>query len=515
MMDIKSVPDKPGCYIFKSGKSIQYIGKAKRLKKRVKSYFNKSMADPKTASLVEHVDDIDFVVTKNEVEALILENTLVKRHQPRYNIDLKDSKQYAYIQLTDEEFPRLALARRKEGGGKFFGPFTSAAERSHLLKLLNKTFKLRTCKRLPKKACLRYHIGICKAPCIGNISKETYENDVSSAKLVMTGKTKELVKSLKADMKRFSKNEMFEEALEARDRISALEYLTEKQAMDRGKSHDEDVINFISRDSKVYLILFNVYRGVLSQKNEYSFDETDGFFEEFVSRYYSENPVPKEIISPVPLSAPMIEFLERKRSTRVKNTVPKIGEKRDLLDITRSNIELGFFGGEIKAEALGKALGLNDTPEVIECFDISHLSGTSTAGSMVQFVSGQPNKSNYRRFKIRTAEKSDDYAAIGEVVKRRYKRLKADNGKLPDLIIIDGGKGQLRAAYEELSNLGLSIPVMSIAKKLEEIYLPGLPFPKSIDKRGKALQYVREIRDEAHRFAVKYNRLLRKKEALS
>jgi len=211
----------------------------------------------------------------------------------------------------------------------------------------------------------------------------------------------------------------------------------------------------------------------------------------------------------------MSEFLEHKRKTRVKVTVPKIGEKKDLLEITKSNTELGLFGDAMKAEALGKALGLNDIPETIECFDISHLSGTSTAGSMVQFVSGHANKNGYRRFRIRTAESADDYAGIAEVVRRRYTRLKNENEKMPDLIIIDGGKGQLTAAYEELSKLGLSIPTISIAKKLEEIYLPGLPFPKSIDSKGKALQYVREIRDEAHRFAIKYNRLLRNKEALS
>ncbi len=519
MVDFKSllpgIPKKPGCYMFRSGGRIIYIGKAKDLRKRVASYFRKRHDDPKTAALVRQIEDIDFVVTKSEVEALILENTLVKKHQPPYNIQLKDAKQYAYIRLTDEEFPRLLVARSKEGSGRFFGPFVSGTERDQILKVLNKTFKLRTCRKLPKRACLRYRIGICSAPCIGNITREDYLSSMSQAEMVMKGKTGELEKRLRKEMDGFSERQMFEQAIETRDRIAALGYLSERQAVDRKRSYDEDVISYVARDGIVHLVLFNVHRGVLSGKSEYVFQETEGFLGEFMSRYYSENPVPKEVIVPEAAGDAVAEFLGSIRGSRVRVTVPAKGVKKDLLEIARSNVELGVFGGEMKAEALGKALDMNETPMVVECFDISHLSGTSTVGSMVQFVGGTPNKSEYRRFRIKTVKKIDDYAAIAEVVRRRYFRLREEGAQFPDLIIIDGGKGQLRAAARSLKELELSIPTISIAKRLEDVYLPGLPFPKALDRKGKALQYIREIRDEAHRFAISYNRLLRRKVALS
>ena len=515
MIDLASVPRNPGCYLFKSGGRIIYVGKAKDLRKRVSSYFQKRHDDPKTAALVRQIEDVDFVVTKSEVEALILENSLVKKHQPPYNIQLKDAKQYAYIRLTNEEFPRLVVARSKEGGGRFFGPFVSGGERDQILKVLNKTFKLRTCRKLPKRACLRYRIGICSAPCIGNITNDDYISSMSQAEMVMKGRTGELERRLRNEMADFSQRQMFEQAIEARERIAALGYLSERQAVDRKKSYDEDVISYVARDGCVHLVLFNVYRGTLSGKSEYAFPETDGFLGEFISRYYSENPVPKEVIVPEGPGDAMAAFLGRIRGSKVRVTVPVKGVKKDLLGIARSNVELGVFGGEMKADALGKALNMNETPMVVECFDISHLSGTSTVGSMVQFVAGTPNKSEYRRFRIKTVKKIDDYAAIAEVVRRRYFRLREENAQLPDLIIIDGGKGQLRAAAKALKALELSIPTISIAKRLEEVYLPGLPFPKALERKGKALQYIREMRDEAHRFAISYNRLLRRKEALS
>ncbi len=514
MSDLSFLPRKPGCYLFKSGGRIIYVGKAKDLRKRVSSYFHKTHGDGKTRLLVSEIEDIDFVVTKNEVEALILENTLVKKHQPKYNIDLKDAKQYAYIQLTDERFPRLLLARQKEGQGTFFGPFVSGQERDQVLKVVNKAFKLRTCKKLPRRACLRYHIGICSAPCIGAITEEDYRRSMGKAEMVMKGKTMELIGLLKEEMKGFSSSEMFEQAMEARDRITALEYLSERQAMDRKKRYDEDVMSYVKKNGRVYIVLFNVHKGILSQKNEYSFDDRDGFFDEFISRYYSENDVPKELILPEKPGPVVREFLKKTRGSSVKFTIPKIGEKKDLLDIARINIEHGVFGGEIKAAELGKALSLNEAPDVIECFDISHLSGTATVGSMVQFVKGRPNKAEYRRFKIRTVEGVDDYAGIAEVVLRRYSRLMEEGRRMPDLIIIDGGKGQLMAAAKQLQRLELRIPTISIAKRLEEVYVPGLSIPKTLDRKGKALQYIREIRDEAHRFAISYNRLLRGKNAI-
>ncbi len=518
MINIDSIPVNPGCYLFKdSSGAIIYIGKAKNLRKRVASYFQKREPDPKTAALVAKIASVDFIATDTEVEALILENGLVKKHKPKYNIDLKDSKNYAYIQLTDEEFPRLLIARRKTGGvkGKFFGPFTSAQERDYILEFLNKTFKIRTCRRFPKKPCLKYHINLCCAPCAGFVSREEYDGNIAKIKLILGGKTKELLDSMNAEMVRQSGSLNFESALELKNQIYAVSSLNERQNVERQKAHDEDIINYLIKDDKVYLILFNIYKGTLLNKSEFNFNYSPDFLEEFIARYYPENEIPGEVILPQEIDDSLISFLNyTKKGGKVKVTVPKRGEKKQLLDLVAKNIEISFFGDALKIEALKNKLNLSEMPNVIECFDISHLSGTATVGSMVQFRNAKPDKSNYRRFKIKTVEGIDDVSAIAEVVRRRYSRLKEEKKKLPDLIIIDGGRGQLNSALNELKKLELKIPVISIAKKLEEIYVPALRYPLKLDEKEKALTFIREIRDEAHRFAVKYNRLLRKKELL-
>ncbi len=282
--------------------------------------------------------------------------------------------------------------------------------------------------------------------------------------------------------------------------------------MERNRKYNEDIIHYTVQNNNVYLLLFNIYKGVLSNKSEFIFDYKKDFLEEFLVQYYSENEIPKEIILPHKVEDSISEFLTYKKKSKVVITVPKKGEKKKLLDLVKKNVEISFFGDFIKVEELQKKLGLNDLPVVIECFDISHLSGTSTVGSMVQFRNGKADKSNYRRFKIKSPEAfQDDFAAISEVVRRRYTRLKEENLPLPDLIIIDGGQGQLLSALRELKKLSLRIPTISIAKKFEEIYLPGRKDPLRIDRKEKALQFIQEIRDEAHRFAVKYNRLLRSK----
>lgn len=513
MINTSTIPNNPGCYQFKDKKkNIIYIGKAKNLKKRVNSYFTKKNHDEKTKLLVNSIKKIDFIVTDNEIEALLLENTLIKKHTPKYNIDLKDSKRYAYLQLTDEKYPRLILVRKKSAKGKFFGPFTSAAERNHIHQLLIRTFKLRTCKRFPKKACLRYHINLCTAPCIKNISEQAYNESIKNTILVLRGHTSNLIKKIKSKMKEASKNQYYESAMNFRDQISALEYLNEKQKIERLKKYDEDIINFEIRDNKVYLILFNIYKGTLTNKQEFAFDWKQNFFEEFLTRFYSDNQVPKEIIVPTKVDLIIQKFLSIKKKSNVRINIPKIGEKKQLLELVKKNIEISFFGDLKKVKELHKKLKLQELPYVIECFDISHLSGTSIVGSMVQFRNGKPDKSNYRRFKIRTVKEIDDYKAIAEVVKRRYTRLKNENQEFPHLVIIDGGKGQLNAALEQLKDLELKIPTISIAKRLEDIYVPGLSKPIRISKREIALKFIQEIRDEAHRFAVKYQRLLRKKE---
>ena len=515
MIPLSSLPASPGCYLFKDEKgTIIYIGKAKQLKKRVKSYFQHTNQDIKTRNLVKNIDDIEIIATDTEYEALVLENTLVKQHQPKYNIRLKDAKSFAFIQVTQEEFPRVLIARGDQGRGTYYGPFVSAQERDYILYFIRKTFHLRTCKKLPKRACLRYHIKLCDAPCIGLITKTEYNQRIRLVKQILSGRSPQVIKYLTREMNAASAHQQYERALTLRNQIAAIDHLTERQNMQRSKTYDEDILNYSIKDKKVYLMLFNIHKGTLVNKNEFIFDEYEDFFEEFLTQYYAENPIPKEIILPVPVSEPVQEFLSYLKQSTVRLTVPKRGEKYQLLKLVEKNIDIAFFSDTEKMIQLKKRLDLQDTPHIIECFDISHISGTSTVGSMVQFRNGKPDKTNYRRFKIRTVEGGDDFAAIAEVVRRRYYRILKEDSYFPDLIIIDGGKGQLNSALFELEKLHLQIPMISIAKKLEELYLPGTSHPLRLEKKDKALQFIQEIRDEAHRFALKYNRLLRIKEVI-
>ena len=511
-MNLEIIPNKPGCYLFKNAKDIIiYIGKAKNIKKRVKSYFTKTITDSKTKVLISQIKDIDFIVCDSEIESLILENNLIKKHQPKYNISLKDSKRFAYLQITDEKFPKLILARKRTNKGNYFGPFVSGATREYVKKLLIKTFKLRTCKRLPKKECIRYHINLCSAPCTKRISAEEYISQIKHISTILNGDILGIIEELKKKMKESAVTKDFERSLELRNNIESLEYLKERQNMQRNKVYDEDILNFIVKEDKVYLILFNISKGILDNKQVFEFDFKENFLEEFLTQYYSDNIIPKEIIIPKTIDKTIIEFLEKKRGKKLDITIPKIGEKKKLLALVLKNIEIQFFFGQDSIIELEKKLRLNETPKIIECFDISHLSGTSTVASMVQFKNGQPNKSNYRRFKISTVDGVDDFLAMAEVIRRRYSRLINENQALPNLILIDGGKGQLSFALKELQKLNIKIPIISLAKKLEEIYLPGLSIPIKLDKKTKALKLLQRIRDEAHRFAISYNRLLRKK----
>jgi len=513
MIDLHSIPHDPGCYIFKDkARQVLYVGKAKDLRKRVSSYFQKKIQDKKTEVLLSKAEDVEFFVTNTETEALILENNLIKKHAPKYNIDLKDSKRYAYIHLTDESFPRLVIARKADGGGEYFGPFTSGESRDYILSTVTKTFRLRTCRRMPKKACLRHHLGLCRAPCEGLITAEDYKESIRKAAMVLKGHAGALQKELKERMAGFSKEQNFEAAKDLRDQVYALDRLLYRQTMERKKDYDEDIIDAIVREGMAYVLLFNVYKGTLENKEEFVFEPEEDFFETFLQRYYDEHPVPKEIIVPYDLSQALVDYLTQKRGGKIIVTVPKMGEKRRLLDLVKRNIEISFFGDQEKLEALQKTLRLHDVPRVIECFDISHLHGEHMVGSMVQFRNGRPDKSGYRRFRIRTVSGIDDFRAIAEVVRRRYSRLKAEDAEMPGLIVIDGGKGQLSFALEELGKLGLKVPVIALAKRLEEIHVPGLPFPLRLAEKDRGLNFLRQVRDEAHRFAIAYNRLLRKKE---
>jgi excinuclease ABC subunit C len=516
MINLETLPHLPGCYLFKDAdEKVIYIGKAKDLKKRVSNYFQKRDLDNKTQSLVVVAYELDFIVTNTEVEALILENTMVKKHLPKFNIKLKDSSRYACIHLTDESIPRIRISRDRVGRGTFFGPFTSAKERDYVFTIVRKAFQLRTCRKLPKRACLRYHLGSCSGPCIGKITESEYNERVSRAQFALKGKITDLIATLKIEMTDSSARLEFERSRELRDEIIALERLQERQNMERNRSFDQDIISYIVEEGNVNLMVFKVYKGTLEGKEDFIFAYNENFLEEFIVQYYSENIPPQELILPESLDKSLEEFLDHTKGKTVKVTVPKQGEKKALLDLARKNVEICFFGDRKKVIDLQMALKLPRLPNVIECFDISHISGTSTVGSMVQYRGGRPDKRNYRRFKIKSVTGIDDFASIAEVVKRRYNRLKIEEKELPDLIIIDGGKGQLSAAFKELRNLRVRVPVISIAKREEEIYVPGLDNPLPINKDEKASLFIQEIRDEAHRFAINYNRLLRKKATIS
>ena len=510
--DISPVPHTPGCYLYKDSEgTIIYVGKAKDLKRRVSSYFQKKDHDPKTRRLVSEIDSYEYIVTRTDEEAYLLENTLIKKYQPKFNIDLRDAKTYAYIQMTAEPFPRIGIARSKKGSGKFFGPFVSGRERDYVLAVVKKTFRLRSCATMPKRACLRYHIGYCTGPCIGAVTEEAYAEQCRYASEVLKGNSRDLITELKAEMERYSAALAFEDALRLRDMIAAVESLSQRQYVARNTEHNEDVVAYRVAEDMVYLMVFHVHKGTLSGREEFIFEYSDGFIEEFLSRYYAETTIPNEIIMEDEPDASFAGYLSQIASHKVQIINPKAGAKRVLLDLAAENIETVHFGNEIKVHELQHALHMKTAPQVIECFDISHLSGTDTVASMVQFRAGVADRKNYRHFRIKSVDGIDDFASMHEVVTRRYRRLIDEDQPFPDLILIDGGKGQLSYAKRALDELGVDVPVIALAERNEEVFVPGVPFPLPIDKKSRANRYLQEIRDEAHRFAITYNRQLRSK----
>ena len=504
------LPDSPGCYLFRdSAGEIVYIGKAKSLKKRVAGHFSARATDARVLAMRSRVRSVDYIATGNETEALVLEANLVRKHQPRYNILLKDSKSFAYLQLTSEDFPRLVVVRR-ERLPRAFGPFTSAEERDSLLRLAQRLFRLRTCRKMPKRPCLRYHISLCTAPCAGLVSKADYAAQAARAARMLSGQIDALIKDMQQDMELCAKRLMFEQALILRKQLDALTHLKEKQNMQRSRTYDEDIIYYIQHEGRIHLLLFNVHRGTLLNKQEFDFGDFQDSISEFLVRLYTDSPVPKEIILQEPVDNAVRGFLESKRPG-VRLTVPVRGEKRQLLELAQMNLELGLFADNRSLASVQRGLGLQALPSIIECIDISHLSGTAAAGSLVRFMNARPDKSGYRRFRIRSRG-IDDYRAIAEVAARRYRRLRDEHQEMPDLLLIDGGPGQLSAVLSALRKLGLSLPVASIAKRFEEIYLPGQREPVRLSRRDPGLQLLMKIRDEAHRFAIKYNRLLRSRQ---
>ncbi|MBN1175325.1 excinuclease ABC subunit UvrC [Candidatus Woesearchaeota archaeon] len=518
--DLTKISDKPGCYIYKDiTDTIIYVGKAKNLKKRVSSYFSKNYLDLKTAQLVENIKSVETIITKNEVEALLLESNLIRQHKPRYNIDLKYGMRYAWIVLTNEEYPRLITARSRNLDGEYFGPFVSGNLRRVLLDVLRKKFYIRTCRVLPKKPCLRYHIGVCKAPCVKKQTQKEYEENVEQVRTYLRGKNKELIKDLQKQMKEAAAKTNFELAKIHKEQIDSLEYLQNQMLVENSRLEEQDVINYkkytSQKDNKDYVevIVFGFRRGVLSQKQTFTIADEENALEEFIKRFYEVEKPPSEIIIPHEIEDNSLEkYLEEISGHKVSLTIPQRGMKKELLELVDKNIDEEISYAESLAFEIKDNLNLEKPVRTIECFDISHLGGTNTVASMVHFKDGKPVKSKYRKFKIQTVEGIDDFRSMNEVITRRYSRLKKEKREYPDLILIDGGSQQVAFAKKALDAIGVNIPMVGLAKKFEEIYFPDKKDPIRFDKNSNMMKVFINARDETHRFGVTFQRSLRSKE---
>ena len=506
------LPAEPGCYMFRdSSGEILYIGKARDLRQRVASYF-KARLETRLASMVAKAAGIDFLVTDNETEALLLENTLIKKHQPRYNVNLKDAKQFAYIGVSRETFPRIFLSRRGEEDAAFYGPFVSGRERDDLIRLLSALFKLRTCRRMRPGGCLRRHLGRCLGPCLDKGIAPAYLEALARAERVLAGQSSELVKELEQEMRELADRREYELARERRDQIRALQGLLQRQKMSRDQGIEEDVIHFRLAGGRVFLVVFHIERGMLNDKEEFVFDFHPGFLDQFLLQYYENRRPPAEIILPERPSGALTGLFKKEFRSSIR--VPRSGARRELLDLAGRNVDSFFLAGPGRARALQEALHLPAYPGLLECFDISHTSGTEPVGVMVTFRDGRPDKRSYRRFLIKTTSAGDDCLALAECVRRCYRRRLQDKKPLPDLLLIDGGRAQLSAAAAELAALELDLPLAALAKEEELLFLQGNPEPLRLEQRDPALLLLRHLRDEAHRFALTYHRLRRRKRAL-
>ncbi len=503
----------PGVYLFRDDEdAVLYCGKAKALRKRVSSYFsNQDRLATRTRQLVSKIRKIEWIVVGSEVEALLLENKLIKKYSPKYNISLKDSKTFAYIAFTKDMYPRILSSRKSGPKLESFGPYTDGTMRRDLQKLVVSTFKLRTCRTMPNKACLNYHIGICTAPCIGNVSQLDYQKQVDDARRFLEGDSARTVDALTKRMHEASMGMRYEEALELRNQIDSIRALSEKQIVDHEKNYDQDILVFKKVGEKVLVVQMGIRRGVLLGKKDFEIENQENFEQEFLRAFYSANQIPREIMLNKACWTDEVErealegFLERSRGARVSIIVPIKGEKRALIDLAEKNIEANMEHDSALAD-LQESLNLPSIPLVIESFDISNLGDEHIVSGMVRFVNAKPDKKGYRKFKIRTVDGADDFASMREVVHRRYRRLLDEGAKMPDLILIDGGIEQLNAARDSLNSLGLALPVIGLAKKFEEIYLPDESTPRRFNNNSKMMLLLRRIRDATHNFSIGYNR---------
>ncbi|MCB9361675.1 MAG: excinuclease ABC subunit UvrC [Flavobacteriales bacterium] len=535
---IKTLPNKPGVYQYYNTKGeILYVGKAKSLKKRVSSYFTKNHENGKTAILVRQIADIKTIVVETEVEALLLENNLIKKYQPKYNIMLKDDKTYPWICIKNERFPRIFSTRNMiKGGSDYFGPYASVKMMNTILDLIRQLYPLRNCnynlseeniKDQKFKVCLEYHIGNCKAPCVGYEMPEDYNNSIAEIKNIIKGNINSVTKHLKPLMKQYAENLEFEKAQQIKEKIETLEKYQSKSVVVSPTINDVDIFSIISDEKYGFVNYLKVINGAIIQGHtielKKKLEETDDELlqlgiAELRQRFDSQS---KEVIVP---------FKPDLEDENIKFSIPQRGDKKKLLELSERNAKyFRLERNKQKAnvnptkhsdrilERMQKDLRMPVKPVHIECFDNSNIQGTNPVAACVVFKDAKPSKRDYRHFNIKTVEGPDDFASMEEVVYRRYKRLLDENEPLPQLIIIDGGKGQLSSALKSLDKLNLrgKITIIGIAKKLEEIYFPGDSIPLYIDKKSESLKVIQYLRNEAHRFGITHHRNKRSKAAIT
>lgn len=534
---IRSLPNKPGVYqYFDSSEEIIYVGKAKNLKKRVSSYFTKNHQQGKLRLLVKKIEDIKFIVTESEYDALLLENNLIKKYQPRYNIQLKDDKSFPWICIKKEAFPRIYTTRHlTDKKSEYFGPYASVRMMKTLLGIIRQLYPIRTCRLNLKpsiiekknyKVCLEYHLGNCKAPCVGKQSEEEYDLIIEQARKLIKGNIHGLITDLKQLMLGFAEEMKFEKAQSIKEQIKLLENYKSKSTIVNPKINNVDVLSLVKDENIAYVNYLKVISGAIVQAHTIEIrnklDETSHdillfALMDFRKRFNSDS---KEVILPFALDVDLKD---------IEIIVPQRGDKKQLLDLSYRNAK--HFKMELqkqrdltdpdrhKKRILAKMkvdLRMSKEPKVIECFDNSNFQGDYPVAAMVQFVDVKPHKKEYRHYNIKTVEGANDYASMEEVIYRRYSRLQKEQKPLPDLIIVDGGKGQLSSAILSLKKLDLfgKIAIIGIAKKLEEIYYPNDSVPLYLDKTGETLKVIQYLRDEAHRFGITHHRNKREKGTL-
>lgn len=535
---LSSLPDEPGVYqMLDSGGKIIYIGKANSLKKRVTSYFTKKDHDPKTTVLVKNIRDIEYIITDSEIEALLLESTLIKKHKPKFNVRLKDDKRYPYIAVTlNEDYPRVIYTRSiNRNKDRYFGPFTDARAAKNTSIMINNLFRLKTCRRqIPlrenERPCINYQIGKCSGVCDGKISQQEYRALVDDAVSFLEGNIEPVIENLNFRMKAYSASMDFEKAAAMRDMIFDIQTVSQKQKVDLASGLNQDYMSVKITGGEALLVLFEFRRGVLTGRRVNVFDNAEytdegTVFSAFIVEYYRAREIPSRIMTPVnvPDTKILAAHLSELAGTKVIITTAASKQDQAIISLINKNIDIITAERRLSEQnnpvaglaALKDSLELETEPEVMECFDISNFQGTDAVASMVQFKTGRPDKKGYRRYKIRGYEQSNDPGMIHEAVSRRLQFLVNENLPLPDLVIIDGGPTQLARAIEAAKNFAPELKIISLAKRFEEIYTDPRREPLRLPENSPALRLLQNIRDEAHRFAVTYHRKLRDKRTIA